>query len=402
MIRKTFFLVALTSLSWAAVPSSDAVEGIRAFSFDVYHRLNQTERNFVVSPFNLSTCLSMAYLGAEGETAVQMREALHYPEGEPASLLETFRLLSASLAQSGVDAPYQLSFSDSIWLDNRIQPLESYREAVTQGCFEGLKESDFSNSNEVIQAVNADVAEKTGGRIQELLQEGDIDASTRLLLLSTLYLKAPWRVPFDLASTEEHPFHLNRYQSIEVPMMHKTEMLLYCSQEHFQMVAIPFVTRPAAAPLALLVLLPNDVEGLAAVERELTAETFSAALRHMVPKQVELELPRFVTKTRVQVNRVLAELGMSLPFSDCADFSSIAGVSDLQLSTVIHAAVIDVAESGLEASAATAAAIGVRSCPSHHPEVVFQVTHPFFFALQDMDSGHLLFIGRVLNPKVVQ
>jgi serpin B len=53
-------------------------------------------------------------------------------------------------------------------------------------------------------------------------------------------------------------------------------------------------------------------------------------------------------------------------------------------------------EAGTEAAAATAVVIGITSAPSSPVEVT--VDRPFVFLIRDIETGVVLFVGRVVNP----
>jgi serpin B len=54
-------------------------------------------------------------------------------------------------------------------------------------------------------------------------------------------------------------------------------------------------------------------------------------------------------------------------------------------------------ESGTEAAAATAVIVGTTSMPAEPIDVT--VDRPFVFLIRDIETGTLLFIGRVMNPE---
>ena len=91
-------------------------------------------------------------------------------------------------------------------------------------------------------------------------------------------------------------------------------------------------------------------------------------------------------------------MGMPTAFTDGADFTGISTEEALQISAVIHQANIDVDEKGTEAAAATAVVIRATSAPVDM--VTLTVDHPFLFALRDMESGAVLFLGRIVDPSV--
>ncbi len=90
---------------------------------------------------------------------------------------------------------------------------------------------------------------------------------------------------------------------------------------------------------------------------------------------------------------------MPSAFSGKADFSGISAKERLAISEVIHMAFVDVAEQGTEAAAATGIGIRATAMMRPQPPVVFRADHPFLFLIRDTQTGLVLFIGRLENPK---
>jgi serpin B len=148
--------------------------------------------------------------------------------------------------------------------------------------------------------------------------------------------------------------------------------------------------------VSMLILLPDDVDGLPALERSLTAanlDKWIASLRYA--EEVIVSLPRFNITQQFELNSTLAKLGMKAAFdTDTADFSGITDDKSLVISTAIHKAYIDVDENGTVAAAATAVVMGVGAMPP----TIFTADHPFLFLIRENASGAILFMGRVTNP----
>jgi serpin B len=95
---------------------------------------------------------------------------------------------------------------------------------------------------------------------------------------------------------------------------------------------------------------------------------------------------------------LFSSLGMSLAFSDQADFSGISTEKEQKLFDVVHQAFVDVNEEGTEAAAATGHIGG--DAPGPVPRtVIFRADHPFLFLIKDQRTGAILFLGRVVDPK---
>jgi serpin B len=112
-------------------------------------------------------------------------------------------------------------------------------------------------------------------------------------------------------------------------------------------------------------------------------------------------MPRFSVGTRAKMNEVLKALGMPTAFDATrADFSGISA-ERTYIAFVIHQANIDVDEKGTEAAAATAVGGDVGG-PGSRPvkEITMRLDKPFLFFLRDVETGAVLFMGRVTDPSV--
>ena len=68
---------------------------------------------------------------------------------------------------------------------------------------------------------------------------------------------------------------------------------------------------------------------------------------------------------------------------------------------VIHQANIDVDEKGTEAAAATAVGMDTTGgCRARQPRktITLRFNRPFLFVLRDVETGAILFMGRVMDP----
>ncbi len=100
------------------------------------------------------------------------------------------------------------------------------------------------------------------------------------------------------------------------------------------------------------------------------------------------------------LKNVLKEMGIIEAFQDGkADFSKICD-ENLFISSVLHKSYIDVNENGTEAAAVTSITFTATSAvPNEVQKIYFIVNKPFVFAITEKDTGAILFIGEVKNPK---
>jgi serpin B len=152
--------------------------------------------------------------------------------------------------------------------------------------------------------------------------------------------------------------------------------------------------------LSMIVLLPMKMDGLRELETSITDEKLNQWLMAMKANRVELSLPKFRFDSAFKLGDTLKTMGMQDAFTPGkADFSGIAGPEELFISEVIHKAHVDVSEEGTEAAAATAVVMRAGAAMAPLQNVVFKADHPFLFLIRHNESGTILFIGRVVNPK---
>jgi len=383
------------------VPASDLeglASGNRAFALDLYQQLREEGGNLFYSPYSISLALAMTYAGARGETEAQMAQALHFTLPQE-RLHPAFNALSQTLESrsqhEGEDEEggLTLSIANSLWGQAGFSFQTDFLDMLAENYGAGLREVDFAQSEAARQAINDWVAEETREKIKDLIPQGALNELTRLVLANAIYFKAAWQYPFEEEMTSAGEFTLLDGGMVEVDMMHQSRMFAYASGDGYQAVELPY----SGGSASMVVILP-DSSRLAAFEETLDGEMLEEILAGLYPVQVELAMPKFKVESTFNLSETLAALGMPDAFSmDRADFSGMTGKADLFISSVVHKAFVDVNEAGTEAAAATAVIMELKAMPSEM--VTLKVDRPFIFLIRDIETGTVLFMGRVLDPR---
>lgn len=370
------------------------VKGNTTFACDLYGKLRE-KGNVVFSPYSLSTALGMTQAGARGQTAEQMAQVL-------GRTLPPERLNAATGALQrelvGPDdankRPYQLHVANALWGQKGYDFLDDYVTLLRTSYGASLAEVDFGKERAAAcQTINDWVAKQTQDKIKELVQEEHLTPDTRLVLTNAIYFKADWESKFAKGATKVEPFHVAADRKIEVPLMSQTGKFAYLDDDTFQMLELPYT----GDDLAMLLLLPKQVGGLAELEKTLTADKLGQWQNKLREREVKVFVPRFKVTAAYEVKNVLTALGMELPFSAKADFSEMNGGREpLMIAAVVHKTFVAVNEEGTEAAGATAMAVGRSGLGLG--AATFRADHPFLFLVRDKRSGSILFIGRVVDP----
>jgi serpin B len=367
------------------------VQGNTGFALDLYRKLIQAplmengSGNLFLSPYSISTAMAMTWAGARGETEAQMAKVLRFslPQAREHG---AFALLQDKLKLGGCT----LNVANALWVQQGVALLKSYLSLIEKHYEGGLTTLDFRGAlEEARQAINRWVGEKTVQKIEELLKPGEVDASTELVLTNALYFKGRWASRFEEKGTRTGSFRVLPDREVMVPMMSHHGSFGYAETDALQILELPY----EGEGLSLVVLLPRV--DLAEVETGLNIKKLEAWLAAIRKEKVRIRLPRLKMTSHVQLQEILAAMGMPDAFSSGkADFSGMTGTRGFFIEKVIHEACVEVNEEGTEAAAATAVVAKRGGWDGR----TFFADHPFLFLIRDHQTGTILLMGRVMNP----
>jgi len=370
--------------------------GNNAFALELYAKLRGEQGNLFFSPYSISTALAMTYAGARGQTATQMAQVLHFPaSADRGQFGSAFGQIIKDLNKRGRKGAYNLTVANALWGQKGYGFLKEFLKSAETNYDGRLSEVDFVAATEAARkTINTWVEKQTKDKIKDLIGAGVLDSMTRLVLTNAIYFKGNWARQFKKDQTKDAPFTLADGREIQAPMMNQTAEFGYMETDTFQGLELPYVKDE----LSMIILLPKAHDGLAELEKTLTAENLSAWQGRLFRREVIVSIPKFKATSQFSLASVLAAMGMKDAFTQDADFSGMDGKKDLFISAVIHKAYVDVNEEGTEAAAATGVTMKLTSLgPSEIP--VFRADHPFVFLIRDNHSAGILFIGRLMNPK---
>jgi serpin B len=384
-------LLALTLAT--ALPAADTpvAQGLNRFSSDLYERLaKRSDRNLVLSPYSISTALSMALAGARGETAGEMTKTLgHAPDS--ATYHADLSALAAALAKSGNSSGNVFLDANRLWLQRDFEILPGFRRLLESTYRAPAALLDFVRHAEAARReINTWTERQTRGRIRDLFGPGSLDADTRLVLTSAVYFYGKWESAFRPSETRPAPFTLASGAAVQTPFMKRAGRYGYAETAAGQFLEM----RYDGTGLAFDIWLPRPGAPLDSPSPERIA-AWTGALR---VRDVKVSIPRFRIEADFSLGETLSAMGMPSAFTNAADFSGIDGRRDLRIASVVHKAFVDVAEEGTEAAAATGIGVAMVSMRVD-PDPVFRADRPFVFLIRDTRSGVVLFTGRLMNPK---
>lgn len=405
--RRTLLKLALLGLTsvgrpvWAnewrlAVQPDDglraAAQTSNLFAADLQKLLGAEAGNLFFSPASISAALAMTTAGAKGETRQEMLAVLHAGE-DPSAWLSGMGGLSRLLNASGEG--YTLQLANRLWGQDGFPFQADYLTQLEADFAAPLGQLDFTGAPEPSrQTINDWVADQTRERIKDLLPKGSVTSLTRLVLTNAIYFKADWRDAFNQKLTREQPFFCADGKQVKLPLMNQEKEFAYAEDAAVQVLELPY----KSGGLSMVVILPREQQGLAAVERQLTDEKLAGWLGQLTPQKVKVWFPKFKLETQFSLAEALKELGMPRAFGSGAEFGGMSTAAPLSISDVVHKAFVEVDEQGTEAAAATGVIMVTRAAPIQAEPKVFRADHPFLFLIRHRESGAVLFTGRLSQP----
>jgi serpin B len=306
---------------------------------------------------------------------------------------ELQRRLNDAKQQTGIE----LNVANGLWAQQGHKFLPEFLNLATCQYQAELSQVDFKmQADAAANEINSWVSKKTRDRIQNILTPGALDENTRLVLVNAIYFKGSWVKPFKKGHTKREPFHLSFTSQTDAPLMYHVDEVRYVENDSFQAVELPY----KGDALSTVVLLPRQVDGLEKLEGLLTPEFVAKCLRQMKKREVEIHLPRFKLESSFELSKKLAGMGMPDVFAPSANLSGLDGTMNLFVRSVYHKAWGEVNEEGTEAATATGmdvVATGITPAPPKRP--AFRADHPFVFLIRERQSGAILFLGRLLDPR---
>ncbi|XP_067630663.1 serine protease inhibitor 42Dd-like isoform X3 [Eurosta solidaginis] len=395
LIILALFTANLISMA-TATPTTPPTSHHNLFASEIFKAIatKRTQDNVIFSPASIQSCLTLAYLGAEGETAQQMHKALRLPTnldktGIAADYANFISKRFVDRQNEKADAP-KLRLANRIYVNDCFQISSQYNELAKKSFDTEAVPTKFSDSNHVAKSINNWIESQTDGKIQNLVQPDALTSYTSAILINAIYFKAKWLTPFSQTSTRNSEFKMVDGKKAMIPMMSGDEHIKYGKLANLDasVIVLPYKD----SDLSMMILLPNKVEGLQKLEEALALTDFNQIESQLRVQHVDIFLPKFRIEFSIDLKEPLRKLGLTDMFCDSADFSGLFTQKQSQkVDEVKHKAFIDVNEAGSEAAAATYMKIVPMSL--NLDQKVFRADHPFVFAIRDKDA--IYFVGHV-------
>lgn len=363
---------------------ADFINPASNFSIDLFKKTVTKDTNSLVSPVSVYLALGMTANGAGGNTLKQFENVL----GGGLSINELNRNYYNITNKLESIKDGKLQIANSIWYRNQNLKVEkSFLQKNADYFGAGAFALDF-RKKDTADKINNWVKNNTGGKIDKMVDQ--IDDSTMMYLINTLYFEADWQSAYH--DSKDGDFHALE-GTVSASYMRSAEQ--YIHDEKADGMVKPFKDDR----FAFAAILPKTGTNLDDYISQMTGDSFLKLLNSAGDERAECSLPKFKYEYKVDLNSPLKELGLTDAFdSNLADFKQMGSTpqGNLFISSVLHKTFIAVDETGAKAGAATKVEMTATSGMPTEKKIVFD--RSFVYAIIDTQTKLPIFIGTVNNP----
>ena len=345
------------------------------------------DKNYTFSPLSIKMALLLAANGAEGETELEILNAIDVEDLD--SYNAEIKALIEKYSQSEL---LTLNVSNSVWM-NRDKTDMSFSDTYKNKVAEVLgATADTVFDKDALGKVNGWVSDKTNGKIPTIIKDSDFWS----LLVNVVCFKGRWADEFHHANTLKDVFFTRSGDRKTIDFMNKTDWMQRCVTDGVTIVELPYLTREdkfddEGRYVDTVILKDMDVSMyLMMSDRKFSPEKVLKTAE-MTSGYVEFSMPKFKIEFSIELNGMLKALGINRAFTNDAQFSKMFDMGNMRIDKTLHKTYIDVNEEGTEAAAVTAMGMA-GSAPPPEPEKI-KFDRPFTFVIKDNVSGEILFMG---------
>ena len=381
----------------AVAPNLAFQEGISNFSFSLYGAIERSGNEFI-SPYSISAALLLLSLGTGGTTKKQILSSM-FTTGMVNDVHMGYKTLNTKI-ESRANTGVTLSVANRLFASDRFTILQKYvTDSLTYYGSE-VQRLDFTTQAEQSRVlINNWISTQTHDKIRDMMPKGKINRNTIMVLTNAIYFKGMWKRKFDASRTIKKNFMVGPYNKMQVDMMH--DQFKAMSGEHTALNCKVLQLPYSGDQVSMVLILPNDKNGLTQLESRLTFAKFQELLSGLRKQDTVIRIPKFKVEESYDLKSILRHLGISEIFDrTAANFTKMVSPElnshGVYVSDARHKTYIEVNEESSEAAAATTIEMIFTSAMT--PPFEFIADHPFMFVILDNETKTTLFMGRYAEP----
>lgn len=361
-------------------PSSSIIESSNGFTFDFLEKFLEnlkSKKSLILSPYSIMQCFCLLYIGSKNQTENLLRNYFNFSSKQQTHT-NLYRI-NQELTNSNVFSSLNL-----VCYSNQLTINEAYRSFINKiGYFLPF---DQHNPAQDTQKINTLVAQSTGGMIKNFLQPQML-ANNILVLINAIYFHSKWKIPFNPSHTRQEIFY--GLTKTQVPMMSQiTVSHNYFEDMHNQVLEMDYSDNV----FSMGFILPKSQY----IEPFVNQDQFNYYISNLEKTKLnQVKIPKFKIDSRYSVSNLFKKYGLRdiFQYIDITEIIPPMNADSIFVTDIIHAAIIEVDESGTKAAAATGI-IMQKSISLESQDINFIANHQFMYYIKYKPYNLVLFVGQ--------
>ena len=373
-------------------PASAQMEAMRDFALASSSLLLEDYAgNVTYSPVSLYYTLALLAEGSANETEQLLLENLG------ASNLEDLRegagrFLRYYYRDGSVESDGTLTLANSVWiaeaLDRSIEIKDAYLSAVEHDYHADVYQVDFEGSDSLKEI--AGWLGENSAIIDPLAPA--VDEFTQLVLFNTVDFKALWEKHFEAHEVDDDIFYVDSETEVTVPFLKRKEWGTFYQTETFLRSSLNIQSQAKIS-----FILPADgVSPEDLIQREDDLDLLISG-GEAIHGEVTWAVPTFRTHNNLELNKLIADLGLGSLFDSASDLSRLSDEVNF-LDFVRQEIAFEISDKGVSASAISSLVIDGEPPITSTADMVLD--RPFIYVITLGDEDVPLFIGICRDPSI--
>ncbi len=332
----------------------------------------KSRKSIILSPYSIISCFSLLYIGSKNQTEYNLSNYFNFLSKQ--DTYTNMCKITQELAKSKVFSSLNLVLHSNDLIIN-----EAYRSDISKiGYFIPYNKSSPTKDTEKINRI---ISQSTGNMINNFIHP-DILKQNIMVLINTIYFHSKWQNPFNVSDTRLEQF--GKSKTTVQMMSQKDKNHRYYEDTQNQVLEMDYND----GLFCMGFVLPKNENQ----DPQCTDNQFNYYMTNLKSKKINLvKIPRFKTDSRYSISNLFKKYGLREIF-ETLDLSMVQANNNLYISDVIHAAIIEVDESGTKAAAATGIFIQ-DNCMLKTEYISFVANHPFLYYIKYKPYNLVLFVG---------
>ncbi|CAG9859298.1 unnamed protein product [Phyllotreta striolata] len=283
---------------------------------------DQTDDNVVFATLNIAAALALVLLGSNGKTFQELTTVLGLATGldienRSVKVHEGLgKMIRKIETTAGVIIGQQVSFADAVFVQNNYPIRRLYKESAEALYNSEVVNVDFqSNPDKAAQLINAWVADRTKGKIMDIVD--DVPSDTKVLIASAMYFKAEWENPFMEGVTTRRNFYIDGRKSkatIEVDMMANAGEFPYFKDPNLKAEILGLPYKGNATVMYVVMPFNSNKRVLKEFEAHITQKDLDYLADSTQTSHCQILFPKMKIESTIHLKPVLTKLGVTSLF----------------------------------------------------------------------------------------